>query len=256
MVVYKPSFANTKMPEYVPEHLVGRHLADDIGEVEEAFAQVLRDEIARQAVVEAFAHTADGVEGMRQGLVVADVADDHVVARDGRDLGRLDQKRLEPVDTLLVFRRDGDRAGALRKAVERDIGAPGDVGLVEHQDEPLVAAERQDLAGELGDLLGGFRLVDDPKHDLRLLQLLEGALDAEALDRVVGVADAGRVDETELEATDVDGVLDHVARSAVDVAHDGLLLVEQGVEQRRFAGVGLADDGNGNAVLDGVAHLE
>ena len=45
----------------------------------------------------------------------------------------------------------------------------------------LVAAERQDLAGELGDLLGGFRLVDDPKHDLRLLQLLEGALDAEAL---------------------------------------------------------------------------
>ena len=59
-----------------------------------------------------------------------------------------------------------------------------------------------------------------------------------------------------LPAAQAQGVLDDVARGAVDVAHDGLLLVEQGVEQRRFAGVGLADDGDGNAVLDGVAHLE
>ena len=36
------------LSKYVPEYLVGRHFADYIGEVEKAFAQVLRDEIARR----------------------------------------------------------------------------------------------------------------------------------------------------------------------------------------------------------------
>ena len=89
-----------------------------------------------------------------------------------------------------------------------------------------------------------------------MLHLLIGALDADALDDVGGVADAGGVDEAEGDATEVDGVFDDVAGGAVDVAHDGSLFAYEGVEEGGLAHVGLADDGYGHAVLDGIAYVE
>ena len=104
--------------------------------------------------------------------------------------------------------------------------------------------------------MGLLDSVYHPKHDGGLLHLLIGALDADALDDVGGVAYAGGVDEAEGDAAEVDGVLDDVARGAVDVAHDGSLFAYEGVEEGGLADVGLADDGYGHAVLDGIAYIE
>lgn len=60
------------------------------------------------------------------------------------------------------------------------------INLVSHNYEFLVCHTLLDVL-YLG--FGGL-LVDKPKHNLRLLQLLVGALDADVLDNVIGWADA------------------------------------------------------------------
>ena len=98
--------------------------------------------------------------------------------------------------------------------------------------------------------------VNHPEDDGGLLHLLIGALDADALDNVGGLAYAGGVDEAEGDAAEVDGVFDDIACGAVDVAHDGSLFAYEGVEEGGLTHVGLADDGYGYAVLDGIADVE
>lgn len=100
------------------------------------------------------------------------------------------------------------------------------INLVSHNYEFLVCHTLLDVL-YLG--FGGL-LVDKPKHNLRLLQLLVGALDADVLDNVIGCADAGCVDKAELDAIDDGGVLDEVTGGAMHIAHDGFLFVQQVVE--------------------------
>ena len=42
----------------------------------------------------------------------------------------------------------------------------------------------------------------------------------------------------------------------MDVAHDGTLLVQQGIEQGGFSGIGLTDNSHGDSILDGIAGTE
>ena len=70
------------------------------------------------------------------------------------------------------------------------------------------------------------------------------------------MTDAGSVDEAEGDAMDEHGVFHGVARGAVDVADDGLLLVQQLVEERTLADVGLSNNGHGDAFFECVTHLE
>ena len=114
-------------------------------------------------------------------------------------------------------------------------------------------ALRHPLYKQRGSLRTG---VNHPEDDGGLLHLLIGALDADALDNVGGLAYAGGVDEAEGDAAEVDGVFDDIARGAVDVAYDGSLFAYEGVEEGGFTHIGLADDGYGHAVLDGIAHIE
>ena len=81
-----------------------------------------------------------------------------------------------------------------------DVGV-GDSGLCHHQDN-------------LGTLDSGY-----------------GALDAEALDGVTGVAYASCVDEAEGDASEVDGIFNGIAGGALYVADDGALFSEEGVEE-------------------------
>lgn len=46
MAVYKPSFADAKILKYIPKHHVVCHFAGYIGDVEDALADVLREEVA------------------------------------------------------------------------------------------------------------------------------------------------------------------------------------------------------------------
>ena len=67
---------------------------------------------------------------------------------------------------------------------------------------------------------------------------------------------ASRIDDAELHTIDGHHILNQVTRGAVDVAHDGLILVEQLVEQCRLTHISLTDDSHGDAFLDGLPRFE
>ena len=73
---------------------------------------------------------------------------------------------------------------------------------------------------------------------------------------VSGLTDACGIDETEGDTLQVDGVFDGVTGGAMYVGDDGAFLMKQPVEQSGFSYVGLADNGNGNALLDGLSYLK
>ena len=62
------------------------------------------------------------------------------------------------------------------------------------------------------------------------MHLLIGALDADALHHIGGLAYSGSIDDTEGEAMEVDGVFDDVACGAMDIAHDSTLFAHEGIE--------------------------
>ena len=103
-----------------------------------------------------------------------------------------------------------------------------------------------------------FRIIriNHPKYNVGLVHLLEGSLDADAFYHIGGLTDTCRIDEAERDATQVDGVFDHIAGRAVDVAHDGFLLVQQGIEQGGFAGIRLTDNRYRYTILDGIPYIE
>ena len=75
-------FADAEVLEDVLEYGVGRYLAYDVGEVVDALAEVLGDEVAGELHGEAVLHAVDGVEGVGEGFVVAGVGDDDIALRD------------------------------------------------------------------------------------------------------------------------------------------------------------------------------
>ena len=125
----------------------------------------------------------------------------------------------------------------------------GEVGFVEGDDDML--AHEVDIG-----FLPGCRGVVDEKDDVGVGDGLACALDAEGLDAVVAVAEAGGVDEAEGDAVESQCLLDGVTRGARNIGDDGTVVAQQGVEKRRLAGIGTADDGHGDAPLEGIAHLE
>ena len=72
--------------------------------------------------------------------------------------------------------------------------------------------------------------VDHPEDDSGFFDGLKSAVDADFLNLVGCLADAGGVDEAEGDAVDVDGVFDGVARGAVNVADDGTVVSQKTVE--------------------------
>ena len=70
--------SNTELPKYGVEHTFWGHLADDVAQVVDTFAEVLADEVAAQVVVQAGDDASDALAGCRERLVMAEVADDDV----------------------------------------------------------------------------------------------------------------------------------------------------------------------------------
>jgi hypothetical protein len=68
------------MLEYVLEDGVGGDFADDVGEVVDALAEVLGDEVAGELECETFLYTVDGGEGLAEGCEVSGVGDDGVIS--------------------------------------------------------------------------------------------------------------------------------------------------------------------------------
>lgn len=81
------------------EHFVGGDgAAGDFAEVGDAVADVFGEEVAGEVVLEAFEDAGDGVGGMAEGLVVADVGDDDLVGGDFMDVGQAGDVAFDAVD--------------------------------------------------------------------------------------------------------------------------------------------------------------
>ena len=68
------------MLEDVLKDGVGRDFAYDVGEVVDALAEVLGDEVAGELEVEAFLYAVDSGEGLAEGSEVAGVGDNGVIS--------------------------------------------------------------------------------------------------------------------------------------------------------------------------------
>ena len=153
--------------------------------------------------------------------------------------------------------------GRIAVFVERDgcggeLAACGAVAFVYHDDEVAGAGQGAERRRGGGEDVGvdGRSGVDDEDDDDGAVDGLTRSLDADLLDGVVGVAQAGGVDEAEVIVAELDCLFDGVAGCAMYVADYGAVIADESVEQRRFAGVGGADDGYGYAVFDGSARGE
>ena len=110
-----------------------------------------------------------------------------------------------------------------------------------------------DGRGEGLEQAGG---IEDEEDEAGLVNPGVAALYAEGFDLVGRVAQPCGVDEAEEQSIDVHHLLHRVARRAVDVADDGTLLAEEGVEEGAFAHVGRARQRHGDTLLDGIAEAE
>ena len=158
-----------------------------------------------------------------------------------------------------LARLGGDGVGRKRKGNAR-VTAIGDervggrrveVGLVEDEQDVLALAVGHHLVG----LLLRRPAIDHPEHEQGFVQLLPCALDAHLLHDVVGVAQSGRIDEAKGEPPMrvVSSMLSRVVPwTSLTRARSSPIKV---VEECRFAHIGLADDGHGNALLDGLADM-
>ena len=93
-------------------------------------------------------------------------------------------------------------------------------------------------------------------NDLRFFCRLARALNTHVLDRVVRVAEAGGVNESEQDAVKDERVFHRVAGCTLYITHDRALLTEQRIEQRRFADIRCAYDRDRDTVTDGIAGAE
>ena len=73
-------FADAEMLENVLKDGVGRDFAHDVGEVVDALAEILGDEVAGELEIEPFLYAVDGCEGLTEGCEVAGVGDDGVIS--------------------------------------------------------------------------------------------------------------------------------------------------------------------------------
>ena len=136
------------MGEDFTEYGVGGDFAGDFAQPVEAFADVLVEQVAGEAVVKAGDGTGDGIAGAGEGLVVAGVSDDDGVAVHVGQGGGLDDEAPEGFDVFLALGADGHDRCALGQQVVQ-LTSCGDivveVGLVEYGDEGLALAAGQDV---------------------------------------------------------------------------------------------------------------
>ncbi|MNQ80513.1 hypothetical protein D3C85_954980 [compost metagenome] len=138
----------------------------------------------------------------------------------------------------------GDAVDRVAQLTARSQILAGEVCLVANNGEADVF--RQAIDKFRPDLPRVYRIrggaIHHEQHPVGLLNLGPGALDADLLNLVLGVAQAGGVDDVQRHAIQVDVLAQHVAGGAGDLGDDGGLTPGQGVEQARLAGVGTAGD--------------
>ena len=72
--------------------------------------------------------------------------------------------------------------------------------------------------------------INQHEREIRALDRIPCSLDAQALDRVAGLAQSGSVDHGERDAADLDAALERVARGARHLGHDRDVVAREAVE--------------------------
>ncbi len=132
-----------------------------------------------------------------------------------------------------------------REGLEDAAGAGTPLGLVRHQHHRRLAAAQP--IGEMAvDRRDADARVDDKQSDVGLLQrarrlLLHARAEAAGL----GLVEPGGIDDAEAQIAQRGLALAPVARHPRRVVDQRQAVAHQAIEQRRFAGVGPADDGDG-----------
>uniref|UniRef100_A0A0N5A6W0 PE-PGRS family protein n=1 Tax=Parastrongyloides trichosuri TaxID=131310 RepID=A0A0N5A6W0_PARTI len=157
-------------------------------------------------------------------------------ARDGREVSAGQVARQPGRDPLMQFGQPLPRRRADAQGFEvrrRRHGAQ--IGLVQH----LKIGGAHEGGGRVLGAFGGGRA--DPQAQIGALGARTGAADALSLDRIVAVAQTGRVRQGDGVTADHDVCVQHVPRRSSDGGDDGRFARDQGVKQGRLARVGLAD---------------
>ena len=158
-------------------------------------------------------------------------------------------------DTLLRQGRDEDDgevgegsqtlADSVLKGLDDGIALVFDeVPLIHADDEPLAILldEREDVEVLALNTAGG---VEHKDADVGILDSADGANDRVVLEIFVDLAtlaDTSRIDEVEVHAELRVVRVDRVARGTSNVRDDVALLTDEGIDERRLARVGSADD--------------
>ena len=135
-------------------------------------------------------------------------------------------------------------------------------GRVRHDEVALVYHAKNDwkvrCLGRVGDTDVREVLVrlGEQYDDVRFFCCLKRTLNTHLLYTVGGLADAGGVYETEGDAVYLYGVFNEVACGTLNVRNDSTLLMYECIHQSTLAYIGSADDGNGDAVFQGIAGAE
>ena len=236
-------FPDAEASEDIPQQFVGGHLAGDGSQMVECIAEVYGHEVGGDAVGKALRHCVEGLSHKFEGLIVAGVGEEDVL------LARVAHLRMESAEDLFP---EGFKAQT-RLAREAQPPYPAaicqQVGLGVHLDNRLVRKVKVGLLARLGG-------ITEIEHYISLFHGFLTTLHAECFHTVIAVTKAGGVDKAEGDAVEGEGFLNGVARGAGDVADDGTVVSQQGVEQRRLAGIGFADDGHRDAAFQGVAQTE
>ena len=202
---------------------------------------MLTEQVAAQSIFHPLYDKGNGFMGTDEGFIMPNAGDDDIVFHYLGDVGGLIERIFQLLQAFTLL-------GAKRQITFRT-HLVAEVNLVAHHEQTLPLA----LPAHVPRLLVRGVFICHPHHNRGLVELLVGALYAESLYLVVGMPDARGVYEAEGQAMYLRGVFYDIARSAMHIADDGFLLVEQLVEQRALAHVGLSHDSHGNALLYGLS---
>jgi hypothetical protein len=130
-----------------------------------------------------------------------------------------------------------------------EVGARRVVDLVRDEQERLAALAQQVDDARVARVRADLR-VDDEQQQVRLVDRLAHLLpDLDVHRHALVVGEAAGVDEPERAPVPLDAAEMAVAGGPGLVAHDGRVLADEAVEERRLAHVGAADQGD-----DGETH--
>ena len=166
--------------------------------------EVFGDDVAAHAHVHGFQDASEGGIGTGESLVVAGTCNDYVVFCNLWDVGGFYQGLLQEVDVYVILGTDPDLLHIQEICLSIDevgveeclspvVRVQEVVFLVIHQDKFLVA----DFCHHIIHLILRNVWVCHQDDYLRLVHLLEGALDTDVFHNIVCLANAGGVDEAE-----------------------------------------------------------